>query len=123
MTDVYVQTNEPGANKVLAFARGADGELSARGAFETGGAGDGVPHLTSQGSVVLTGDGRHLLVTNAGSDDLSLLAVGDDGLALVQTVATGGAAPKSVAEHDGLVYVLNAGAPSLAGFVLREGAL
>ena len=33
---------------------------------------------------------------------------------------TGGAgdAPKSVAEHEGLVYVLNTGAPSLIGFRL-----
>lgn len=120
---VFVQTNEAAANRVLAFRRAADGQLSGVDSQPTGGRGDGVPHLTSQGSVVLTGDGRHLLITNAGSDDLSLFAVDDDGLSLVATVATGGAAPKSVAERDGLVYVLNAEAPSLAGFRLDDGGV
>jgi len=59
---VYVQTNEP-ENRVLAFRRDADGALGVLGAYPTGGAGDGAPHLTSQGSVVLSDDGRHLLVT------------------------------------------------------------
>jgi 6-phosphogluconolactonase len=114
---VYVQTNEADENRVIAFRRDESGSLSELGAYATGGAGDGVPHLTSQGSVVLTGDGRHLLVTNAGSGDLSVFAVGSDGLSLVETVATG-AAPKSVAEHDGIVYVLNTGRPSLVGLRL-----
>ena len=114
---VYVQTNEPGRNRVLAFRRAGDGTLAPAGAFETGGAGDGKPHLTSQGSVVLTGDGRYLLVTNAASGDLGIFAVGPEGLSLAGTVATG-RAPKSAAEHGGLVYVLNTGEPSLAGFRL-----
>jgi 6-phosphogluconolactonase len=62
-------------------------------------------------------------VTNAGSDELSLFAVHDDGLSLAATVPTGGAAPKSVAERDGLVYVVNANAPSLAGFRLTQDRL
>ena len=115
---VYVQTNEPQRNRLLAFRRAGDGTLTPAGGYETGGAGDGKPHLTSQGSVVLTGDGRHLLVTNAASGDLSVFAVGPDGLSLVETVAAG-RAPKSAAEHGGLVYVLNTGEPSLAGFRLN----
>jgi len=117
-TAVFVQTNEADGNRVIAFRRGPDGSLSELGAYATGGAGDGQPHLTSQGSVVLTGDGAHLLVTNAGSADLSILAVADDGLELVTTVPTG-PAPKSVAEHEGLVYVLNTGSPSLVGLRLE----
>lgn len=54
---VFVQTNEADANRVIAFLRGAGGALHATEGYETGGRGDGVPHLTSQGSVVLTGDG------------------------------------------------------------------
>lgn len=114
---VFVQTNEADGNRVIAFRRGESGALSELGAYATGGAGDGQPHLTSQGSVVLTGDGSHLLVTNAGSGDLSVFAVGEDGLSLVDTVATG-PSPKSVAEHGGIVYVLNTGRPSLVGFRL-----
>src|SRR5712692_3141427 len=97
---VYVQTNEPD-NQVIAFRRAADGTLSRLGSYATGGKGDGVPHLTSQGSVVLTGNARHLLVTNAASDDVSIFAVSEDGLKLVQTMSTGGS-PKSVTEHGGL---------------------
>jgi 6-phosphogluconolactonase len=119
---VYVQTNEPTANRVIAFRRAGDGELTELGAHETGGAGDGVPHLTSQGSVILGGDDRYLLVANAGSGDVSLFAVREDGLELVQTIPTG-EAPKSIAEHNGLVYVLNTGDPSLVGLRLRNGSL
>ncbi len=116
---VYVQTNEADSNRVLAFRRESDGSLTELGVHPTGGAGDGKPHLTSQGSVVLTGDGAHLLVTNAGSGDISVFAIGADGLSLVETVTTG-SAPKSVAEHEGLVYVLNTGDPSLSGFRLER---
>ena len=112
-----MQTNEPERNRLLAFRRAGDGTLTPAGAYETGGAGDGMPHLTSQGSVVLTRGGRYLLVTNTSSGDLSVFAVGQGGLSLVETVATG-RAPKSAAEHGGLVYVLNTGEPSLAGFRL-----
>jgi 6-phosphogluconolactonase len=118
---IFVQTNEAGRNRVIAFGRAADGSLEGMETYETGGAGDGVPHLTSQGSVVLTGDRRHLLVTNAGSGELSVFAVGSDGLRLLHTVPSGGEAPKSVAEHAGLVYVVNTGDPSLVGFRLADG--
>jgi 6-phosphogluconolactonase (cycloisomerase 2 family) len=117
---VYTQTNEPERNRVLVFKRADDGTLTPSGSYETGGAGDGTPHLASQGSVVLTGDGRHLLVTNTASDDMSVFAVSEDGLSLVRKVATG-RAPKSIAEHDGLIYVLNTGDPSLIGFRLSGG--
>jgi len=116
---VFVQTNEVDANRVIAFRRDADGSLSELGSYATGGAGDGTPHLTSQGSVVLSTDGSHLLVTNAGSGDLSIFAVGAGGLSLVATVATG-PSPKSAAEHEGLVYVLNTGQASLSGFRLAR---
>ncbi|MGH3066218.1 MAG: lactonase family protein, partial [Gaiellaceae bacterium] len=119
---VYMQTNEPESNRLLAFERAEDGTLTPAGDYETGGAGDGVPHVTSQGSVVLTGDGRNLLVTNVGSGDLSVFGLGESGPVLAQTVPTG-SAPKSVAEHEGLVYVLNPGAPSLVGFRLTGSTI
>jgi len=118
---VYVQTNEPD-NKAVAFRVGAEGGLAELGSFGTGGKGDGKPHLTSQGSVVVTGDGRHVLVTNAASDDISLFAVTETGLELMSTMATG-PAPKSVAEHDGLVYALNTGAPGLVALRITDGSI
>jgi 6-phosphogluconolactonase (cycloisomerase 2 family) len=118
---VYVQTNEP-QNQVLAFRRSADGSLEEIGSYPTGGKGDAVPHLTSQGSVVLSRDGKHLFVTNAGGDDVGVFDISDEGLTLAQTVATP-AAPKSIAEHDGLVYVLGTALPSLAGFRMSDAGL
>ena len=120
---VFVQTNEQGTNRVLAFRRGEDGALEPAGEYPTGGAGLGAVHLGSQGSVILTPDGRFLLVTNAGSDDVAVFAVHDDGLELVQTTPSNGVAPVSVTEHDGLVYVLNTGDPCLVGFTLDADGL
>jgi len=119
---VFVQTNEKGSNRVRAFRRGADGALEQAGEYPTGGAGLGAAHLGSQGSVILTADGRFLLVTNAGSDDISVFAV-QGGLVLVQTAPSDGIAPVSVTEHDGLVYVLNTGEPCLVGFTLDAAGL
>jgi 6-phosphogluconolactonase len=119
---VYVQTNEP-ENRVVAFARAADGTLTELGSYATGGAGDGKPHLTSQDSVVLSGDGRFLLVTNVGSDDVSVFRVDESGLERIQVLGSGGAAPKSLAEREGIVYVLNTGKPSVIGFRLTDTGL
>jgi 6-phosphogluconolactonase (cycloisomerase 2 family) len=118
---VYVQSNEGEGNRVFGFRRGADGRLSAPVIVSSGGRGDDVPHLTSQGSVVLASDGR-LLVTNAGSDNISVLTVADDPEVLA-VVPSGGSAPKSIAERDGLVYVLNTGDRSLVGFRLTKDGL
>jgi 6-phosphogluconolactonase (cycloisomerase 2 family) len=119
---VYVQTNEAAANRVIAFRRDEQGALAELGAYATDGAGSGAAHLPSQGSVLLAGDGRRLLVTNAGSGDITVFDVTAEGLQLRHVIATG-AEPRSVAEHDGLVYVLNTGDSSLAGFRLGDGGL
>jgi 6-phosphogluconolactonase len=119
---VYLQTNQAERNALLTFERAADGSLKQSGECETAGAGDGVANLASQGSVVLTGDGGHLLVTNAGSGEVSVFTLGANGPTLRHTRATG-AAPKSVAEHAGLVYVLNTGDPSVTGFRLDTEGL
>ena len=116
---VYVQTNAT-PNEVIAFHRAGDGSLDRIGSVATGGDGDDSPHLTSQGSVTLTRDGRHLLVTNAASDDLSVFSVADDGSIELRNRVNTGAAPKSVTERDGLVVVLNTGKPGVASFRLDE---
>ncbi|MDQ4043386.1 MAG: lactonase family protein [Actinomycetota bacterium] len=119
---VYVQTNAA-PNEVIAFRRAGDGSLDLIGSVATGGDGDGSPHLTSQGSVTLTRDGRHLLVTNAASDDLSVFSVAADGSLELRDRVHTGAAPKSVAEYDGLVVVLNSGEPGLASFRLHDDGI
>jgi 6-phosphogluconolactonase len=118
MDRIYVQTNDAERNEVVAFNRAADGGLTAIGRFDTGGRGSGTPHLASQSSVALSGD--RLLVTNAGSDELSLLRVTADGLELAARVPSGGSHPTSVAAHGELAYVLNNGSPGIAGFALES---
>ncbi|HEV3400349.1 MAG TPA: beta-propeller fold lactonase family protein, partial [Acidimicrobiales bacterium] len=105
---VFVQTNEV-QNAVVAFRRHADGSLEELGSFATGGVGQGEPHLPSQGSVVLTGDGTRLLVTNSGGDDVTTFTVEPSGGLDVVGRSAAGQAPTSVAECDGLVYVLTTG--------------
>jgi len=116
MNRIYVQTNDAERNAVVAFDRGDDGKLATVGRFATGGRGSGTPHLASQSSIVVSGD--RLLVTNAGSDELSLFRVTADGLELERCIPTGGRHPTSVAVHGELVYVLNNGSPGIAGFSL-----
>jgi len=120
---VYVQTNDATDNQVIVFSRVADGALAPAGRYSTGGRGTGLPHLASAGSVVLSDDGRWLLVVNAGSDELSLFAVQPDGLRLADRVRSGGSKPTSVAVSGTLVYVLNNGTPNISGFNLTDGKL
>jgi len=121
---VYTQTNDPGGNQIIAYRRALDGTLTQLGAYDTGGLGTGTPHLASQGSVMLSDDGRWLFAVNAGSDDLSVFAVAADGLALVDRVDAGGVRPTSVTAQRDLLFVLSTGgeeAPaSLHGFKLSD---
>jgi 6-phosphogluconolactonase len=105
---VYTMTNDAGGNAVVAYARLADGSLRLAGTHPTGGLGSG-DDLGNQGGVVLSDDGRWLLVVDAGSDELSVFAVRKRGLALVDTAPSGGVRPISVAVHHDLVYVVHAG--------------
>jgi DNA-binding beta-propeller fold protein YncE len=110
---VFVQTDNPSGNQVVAYHRAPDGALSPAGTYATGGlggilAGSVVDHLASQGS--LSYDPWHALLyaVNAGSDTVSVFAVNGDRLALRQVLGSGGSFPVSVAVHGDLVYVLNA---------------
>jgi 6-phosphogluconolactonase len=106
---VFTQTNATSGNSVLIYHRSADGSLVAGGSVATGGTGSGAG-LGSQGAVTLSADGNWLLVVNAGSNEVSSFAVGDNGsLTLRGRASSGGVTPTSVTVHDGLVYVLNAG--------------
>ncbi|HEY2125710.1 MAG TPA: beta-propeller fold lactonase family protein [Streptosporangiaceae bacterium] len=120
---VYVQTNDATENEVVTFSGADDGALAPLGRYSTGGRGTGTPHLASAGSVVLSNDGRWLLVVNAGSDELSLFAVEPGGLQLADCAGSGGSKPTSVAVNGALVYVLNNGTPNISGFNLTDGKL
>lgn len=105
---VYTMTNDPAGNAVLQYDRMADGSSRYRGAYETGGLGSG-SGLGNQGGVVISDNGRWLLAVNAGSDEVSVFAIGNHGLTLTDTEYSGGVRPVSVAIRNDLVYVVHAG--------------
>jgi 6-phosphogluconolactonase (cycloisomerase 2 family) len=110
---VFVQTDNPLGNQIVAYRRAEDGTLSWSGVYNTGGlggvlSGSAVDHLASQGS--LTYDPRHSLLyaVNAGSSTVSVFSVEGDRPTLRQVLPSGGHFPVSVAVHGDAVYVLNA---------------
>src|SRR5271167_4538185 len=110
---VYVDDNTAGANTIGAFDRHADGTLTpqAGSPFTAGGAGTGAG-LASQGALQISPDGRFLIAVDAGSNQISVLRIKNDGsLKLMPhgVVSSGGVLPVSVAIHDDLVYVANSG--------------
>jgi 6-phosphogluconolactonase (cycloisomerase 2 family) len=120
---VYVMSNSPAGNEVLAFDRLADGTLAWQNSYPTGGTGTGAG-LGNQGAVTLSRDHRWLFVVNAGSDDLSVFGVESRGLRWVQRIGANGEQPVSVTAHGRLVYVLSAASDSIAGFAQRpDGTL
>lgn len=118
------------ANEVAYYERSADGRLELLGNFPTGGQGSGPGQrfagdgLGSGNSVQVTENRRFLLVTNAGSNDVSVLRITRNGLDLVDVEPTGDGSenhrfPNSVAQHGNTVYVLNsADEGSITGFRL-----
>ncbi|MGH9018458.1 MAG: beta-propeller fold lactonase family protein, partial [Acidimicrobiales bacterium] len=119
---VFVQTDDPDGNQIVAYDQAANGTLTAAGTYATGGdgaaaAGSVVDPLASQGSLALTDNGRTLIAVNAGSDTVSVFRVTGASLALWQIVPSGGPFPVSIAVDHGLVYVLDAGgAGALQGY-------
>lgn len=111
---VYLIDNDASNNKVIAFGRSADGSLSNRRYYSTGGQGTG-GGLGSQGAVVLYRG--FLFVCNAGSNEVSVFNARGRSLNLVDIEYSHGQAPVSLTVHGNLVYVLNAGGDgNIAGF-------
>jgi 6-phosphogluconolactonase (cycloisomerase 2 family) len=106
-------SNAVEGNQILAFAQGTDGGLLPAGSTPTGGLGTGGGH-GNQGA--LARGGEYLYAVNAGSNEISVLRFVASGLALVDVASSGGTRPVSVTVDDDVVYVLNAGSDSIAGF-------
>lgn len=120
---VYVLSNQAAGNQVLVFERGPDGTLTPGGAVPTGGLGTGAG-LGSQGSLVLTDNGRYLFAVNAGSNDVSSFVVRPSGFTLVDRAPSGGVRPISLSVDGDLLYVLNAGGTgNISGFTIDHGNL
>ncbi len=124
---VYIMSNSASGNQVIVYDRAADGTLTWQANYATNGL--GITGLTgsNQGGLVLSEDGRWLIVVNAGSNDVSVLSVNHKGLTLSDRASSQGTMPISVTVRGNVVYVLNTGGTentgNIAGFDLNDGKL
>ena len=115
---VYSMTNSASGNAIEAFARASDGSLTPAGTYPTGG--DGSALLNGGHSIVVSRDGSVLVNVNTGSNSISAFSATPSGLHLTDTASSGGTDPDSVTiAGDNVVYVLNAGSDTIAGFRLN----
>src|SRR2546427_591396 len=124
---VYIMSNSASGNQVIVYTRAADGTLTWQANYATNGL--GITGLTgsNQGGLVLSDDGRWLVIVNAGSNDISVFNVNHKGLTLTDKASSQGTMPISVTVHGNVVYVLNTGGAetngNIAGYHLNDGQL
>jgi 6-phosphogluconolactonase len=124
MGAVYLMTNQDTGNSMTVFRRSPDGSLTRLGTFPTGGLGTGNSidaqndPLGSQGALALSEDGRFLFAVDAGSNEVSVLAINGEKLQPVDRVSSRGTRPNSVTAHKNLLYVVNHDDATLAGFTV-----
>jgi 6-phosphogluconolactonase len=123
---VYTLSNQIGGNTVVVYNRAGNGMLTYSASYATGGTGTG-GGLGNQGAVIMAGDDDDddvLLAVNAGSNSISSFKISGSGLNLKSTVSSGGMRPVSIAQHDDIVFVLNAGGTNnISGFKLKENGM
>ncbi len=108
---LFVMTNDNEKNEILTYQRGYDGQFVLKAHIPTGGRGSGGTNdpLQSQGSLTLSGDHSLLFAVNSASGTVSSFHLLDGFPVLVDKEPSGGAFPVAVTEHNGIVYVLDAG--------------
>jgi 6-phosphogluconolactonase (cycloisomerase 2 family) len=119
-------SNQDTGNSVTVFDRAADGGLTRMGTFPTGGLGAGnsidpgaqSDPLGSQGSLGISEDRRFLFAVDAGSNEISVLAIEGKKLVSVDRVPSGGIRPVSVTVHKHLLYVVNSTDGTITGFTV-----
>ena len=122
---VYAMTNANN-NAIVVYNRASDGSLTLSDYVLTRGRGSAglrgiepVDALGSEAPLILSRTHRWLFAVNAGSDEISVFRVDGDGLALVETVDSGGAFPASLTLHNSWLYVLNSGGEgNITGFTV-----
>lgn len=121
---VFAMSNAREGNTVVAYYRNANGTLVEAGRFETGGRGSGSFEDSANSLVLGTmageispnnlvepqdGEQQFLFVTNPGSNEISVFAVHEQRLELLDVQRSDGEKPISVTVNNGLVYVLDSG--------------
>lgn len=119
---VYTLNNSSSGNAVLAFNRSADGQIVFAGMAATGGTGTG-KGLGNQGALAIDAANQFLFAVNAGSNDISVFRIRENGLRLVDRIPSGGKQPISLTVSRKVLYVLNNGAAvggsdTIAGFAV-----
>ncbi|MGI8879821.1 MAG: hypothetical protein ACR2KJ_04770 [Jatrophihabitans sp.] len=97
---VFVQTDDPAGNDVIAYTRNHDGTLTQAGSTGTSGrggqlTGSVVDHTASQGALAADAQHHELYAVNAGSNSLSVLGVHGASTRLQQVINTRGNFPVS----------------------------
>ena len=116
---VYVQTNNfaENQNAILAYKNSGDGKLMplTGSPFLTGGTGLGNPNqilgpADSDNQILITADKKFLLVTNAGSNNITVFSIQANG-SLVPVAGSpfpsGGQTPSSIGASGSYIYVVN----------------
>ncbi|MCL2706803.1 MAG: lactonase family protein [Dehalococcoidia bacterium] len=122
---VFVMTNAARNNTVRAFSLDDFGILVSAGSAETqgSGAGSSANPLNSQGALAVSGDSKWLIALNAGSNDISILSINNNGkLTFASKSSSIGQSPISVATHGSRIFVLNSKgmSPNITGFSIGK---
>jgi 6-phosphogluconolactonase (cycloisomerase 2 family) len=114
---VYIETNDPDQNAVIAYKNNGDGQLQPLpgSPFLTGG--KGIDHSVRQvyanasdNEVIISNDRRFLLAVNSGSNNISVFNINSDGsLSAIpgSPFPSGGVLPVSMAHWQQYIFVAN----------------
>lgn len=124
---VYTLSNDSTSNAIYVYDRAADGTLTPRDAYATGGRGTGAG-LGDQGALAWSPSKKLFFAVNAGDSSISMLALRSDGsLSLISKIASGGVDPVSVTVNGDYVYAVNTGdathPANVSGFQIAEAGL
>jgi 6-phosphogluconolactonase (cycloisomerase 2 family) len=128
----YIMTNQDTGNAVTVLERAADGGLTEIETFPTGGLGNGnaanvanaLDPLVSQGSPILSDDHRFLFAVNAGSNEVSVLAIEVVSGSVPTTEEAACWVVTNSITDPRYAYVVNATSGSISGYrIAGTGAL
>jgi hypothetical protein len=122
---VYIESNDPAGNAVLAFERSPDGSLTwiEGGTYDAGGPGisagpeQRLGPLDSDQNLVLSEDGFHLFAVNAGGDSIAAFRIRHDGVLRPvkgSPFPSGGKNPVSLGVAGDTLHVVNKAADGSA---------